>query len=84
MNHSKIKFCLCSYALVIGIRVHLNGKNAVNQNLRIPNQKRAHAQISAVVNKKRKRAGKYEFEYAEASEPARLEGERWVDACEPE
>jgi len=35
--------------------------------------------VSAVVNKKRKRAGKYEFEYAEASEPARLEGERWVD-----
>jgi hypothetical protein len=35
--------------------------------------------ISKVVNKKHKRAGKYEFEYAEASEPARLEGERWVD-----
>ena len=35
--------------------------------------------VSAVVNKKQKRTGKYEFEYAEASEPARLEGERWVD-----
>ena len=35
--------------------------------------------VSKVVNKRCKRAGKYEFEYAEASEPACLEGERWVD-----
>ena len=35
-----------------------------------------------MVSKRCKRAGKYEkyeFEYAEASEPPCLEGERWVD-----
>ena len=35
--------------------------------------------VSAVVNKKKKQTRGYEFEYAEASEPACLAGERWVD-----